>query len=355
VATAYLAPTRISKHLSRTPDGFLLCKDSPFTRSGWFTYSASELGLSGSGNVEVWRSPEEITSPRFLASAEAAPLCDHHPGRFVDPSNYRLYAVGHIQNVRVSPEKDSDGNVQVIADLFINDGDLADRVEAGVIRDLSPGFDYQLEEDSKGRLCQVSLRCNHCAVVPAGRSGTSQIVDAASRASFGEIADSYLNKNPMEVAHATDSRKETMETEQEDLIPVPEQEHEVDPSALRSKALDWLRSVKPAAMKGSDTLKRLWNDLFSAIRGGEEPRAALDRLTRAHGTLRAADGADRSDLASLAADFLGRDISEVAAEREERTPLRTALDASPEHRRAVAEDLMARAAQMGRKMRAQRY
>jgi len=144
------------------------------------------------------------------------------------------------------------------------------------------------------------------------------------------------------------------------LIPIPEEEREVDPPDLRAAALDYLRSIKPAVLRGSDQVKRHWNSLWTAIKGGEEPRAALDRI---RGTRQAADGMSAEDARQGLADdftatcaaYLGQDIGEVSEQREELRPQRPAFDSWPDQRRAVAEDLMARAERMGRQMRRAKY
>src|SRR5215472_14807959 len=146
MAEAYLA-TRISPHLARTPDGFLLCRNVVIARSGPLEYMPSELDLPGSQHITVHRPPEAVTSRHFLASVEGAPLTDSHPGRFVDAGNFQVYSRGHAQNARVGP-RDEHGNVTVIADLFVADGGLAERVESGSVRDVSIGYDLDIAKDA---------------------------------------------------------------------------------------------------------------------------------------------------------------------------------------------------------------
>jgi ribosomal protein L37E len=142
----------------------------------------------------------------------------------------------------------------------------------------------------------------------------------------------------------------------DDLIDV-----EADP---REQGLQYLRQIKPEVIKGSDAMKRWWNDSWLQAKAG---RTSVDRLQRAYESRRTTDarihrrhGADADDstsgqdLAEIAASYLGQDIGEVAAQREESTPLRAA-DSWPEDRRAVAQDLMARAERMGRQMRRAKY
>ena len=56
---AYYGST-ISKHMTQTPEGFLICRDVPIARIGTQDYLARELGLDGEPDrpVTVERRPE---------------------------------------------------------------------------------------------------------------------------------------------------------------------------------------------------------------------------------------------------------------------------------------------------------
>jgi len=144
------------------------------------------------------------------------------------------------------------------------------------------------------------------------------------------------------------------------------------------EALKFLREVKPEILKGSDSAKRRWNDAMTALKRGEHPRAALDRLKRQHDSRRTADTSDRMhrrqgadandgtcgrDLASLADDFLGRDVGEVAVEREQRALRQKAerqrtcrsFDSRVDQQQWQAEDLALKAEQMSAELRSRKY
>jgi len=317
MAQAYLA-TRISPHLARTADGFLICKDVCIARSGPMQYLASELNIPGGGQrVTVWREPREVTNQRFLASCEGAVVTDQHPSRFVDPGNFQIYSRGHMQNARAGP-RDADGNATAVADLFINDDGLAQKVESGAVRDVSIGYNLDVVKDEIGRWSQVNLRVNHVAVVPVGRAGSTRILDAAPTLGLTELAAMYLGKEIGNVklpARAFDSREEAIMT-------------------TRNEALHWLRQIKSEVRDRGDRSQKLaWNALYSAIRDGEEPDRALADLRQFSGRIMAADhqptaeGEQRAacdDFVRTCADYLGQDINEVARKRKERAPLRTA-------------------------------
>jgi hypothetical protein len=137
VATAYVG-TKISEHIIRDNSGFLICT-APIARSGWQTYRKSEIYPNSNDHslVQVWRDPREVTSPATLASVEGKPVTLNHPSGFVDPNTWSWAAKGHAQNVRPGPP-DKDGNVQLFADLHIQDQGLIDRIAHGT-RELSCG------------------------------------------------------------------------------------------------------------------------------------------------------------------------------------------------------------------------
>lgn len=293
MAEAYLA-TRISPHLARTPAGFLICKDVPITRSGPMAYLASELDLPGGAQkLTVWRSVEETTSQRFLASAEGAIVTDAHPPRFVDAKNFQVFSRGHMQNVRIGP-RDRDGNATVIADLFIGDEGLAKKVETGAVRDVSIGYSLDVVQDGKGRWMQKNMKVNHCAVVPKGRAGSTQIADAAS---LGEVM------------------------------------------TTRDEALRWLKKIKRRVTDlGTVEQKTAWNELYTSIRDGADPDLALQDVRTKFSTgapTMAVDGAPvdtqravADDFVRMCADFLGKDVREVSRKRRERELHRALADST---------------------------
>jgi hypothetical protein len=328
---AYLA-THISPHLLRTKDGGLLAKDVVIARSGPMEYAPQELQIPERGpRVTVWREPEEITNRRFLASCEGAVVTDAHPTRFVDPGNYSYLARGHMQNARVGPLDDG-GNATAVADLFIKDGGLAEKVESGAVRDVSIGYRLDLLKDHRGRYVQKNLEVNHCAVVSRGRGGSTKILDAAPEPahvpaprSLAEMASDYLGKPVASVtARAFDSKELTMNYE-DDLIPVSKTRER---KSARDGALKWLREIRPEVSKrGTRAMKEAWNGLYRAVRDGVDPEVALtnvrrqfsDRASTAEDVQRVAD-----DFVRTCASYLGQDINQVANERKTRE-LRRAL------------------------------
>lgn len=172
--------SQISPHLVDTPEGFLICKDVPIARTGPQDYLARELMLDGDPDrlITVQRHPEDVFEEATLASFEGKPICDGHPPENVCPENYAAYTKGHVQNVRRDGE-------YIVADLYINDANLANEVRNNVKREVSCGYLCNYVPDGAGYR-QERIRGNHVAVVPKGRAGaTVAIHDTAPEAEKG--------------------------------------------------------------------------------------------------------------------------------------------------------------------------
>lgn len=166
--------SQISPHLVDTPEGFLICKDVPIARTGPQDYLARELMLDGDPDrlITVQRHPEDVFEEATLASFEGKPICDGHPPENVGPENYAAYTKGHIQNVR----RDGD---YIVADLYINDANLANEVRNNVKREVSCGYLCNYVPDGAGYK-QSRIRGNHVAVVPKGRAGAAVAIHDAT-------------------------------------------------------------------------------------------------------------------------------------------------------------------------------
>ena len=166
--------SQISPHLVDTPEGFLICKDVPIARTGPQDYLARELQLDGDPDrlITVQRHPEDVFEEATLASFEGKPICDGHPPENVGPENYAAYTKGHVQNVR----RDGD---YIVADLYINDANLANEVRNNVKREVSCGYLCNYVPDGAGYK-QSRIRGNHVAVVPKGRAGAAVAIHDAT-------------------------------------------------------------------------------------------------------------------------------------------------------------------------------
>ena len=190
MAIAYYGD-RISPHMTRTPEGYLICHDVPINRTGDQEYTARDLQLDGDPErvVIVHRYPEDVFDPAAIASFEGKDITQGHPPENLTPENQAAYSKGHVQNVRRVGDN-------TVADLYIKDPGLASDVENGVVREVSCGYLCDYVADGDGYR-QQRIRGNHVAVVHLGRAGHEvAIKDAAPEAEKGR------NKNMSKFAHA---------------------------------------------------------------------------------------------------------------------------------------------------------
>lgn len=111
--------SKISEHMTKTPEGFLICHDVPIARTGQQEYLAGELGLDGDPDrpVQVQRCPEDVFDPAAVASFEGKDVTQNHPPESLTPENHALYAKGHAENVH----REGD---YLVADLHLKDPGL---------------------------------------------------------------------------------------------------------------------------------------------------------------------------------------------------------------------------------------
>ena len=163
---------KISEHIAKTPEGFLICQDVPISRTGYQSYLASEImenPKDGHKVIHVYRPASEVFSEKSLASFEGKPVCNEHPQEDITPENFHKFACGHVQNVHMGKGADSN---KVLADLYITDPVLIRLIKDGK-REISCGYYAEEKRDSAGRLCQTKIRGNHVAVVNSARAGKS--------------------------------------------------------------------------------------------------------------------------------------------------------------------------------------
>lgn len=140
--------SRISQHMTRTPEGFLVCRDVPIACLGTQKYLPGEIGLTGDSLVNVHRTEDEVFSAAAMASFEGKPVTLEHPPVSVTPENSGAYTKGHAQNVRRGTGAEAD---LLMADLFITDADLIREIEDG-LREVSCGYGCSYVPDATGRI-----------------------------------------------------------------------------------------------------------------------------------------------------------------------------------------------------------
>lgn len=264
---------RISPHMTDTPEGFLICHDVPIARTGPQDYLARELMLDGDPDrlVTVQRHPEDVFEEATLASFEGKPICDGHPPENVGPENYAAYTKGHVQNVR----RDGD---YIVADLYINDANLANEVRNNVKREVSCGYLCNYVPDGAGYK-QSRIRGNHVAVVPRGRAGsTVAIKDATPEVEKGrnnhmsEFWKSVLTAFGMAAKDASPEELDTMvQTTASVLDAEPAKAPAAEPTEEKAAETTAEDEMVEKAPKGDDLgskLDRILEMLEAKSRGG---------------------------------------------------------------------------------------
>lgn len=160
--------SRISEHLAKTPEGFLICRDVPIARTGIQDYRGMEFGGEDPNKIyKVERPEDEVFSKAALASFEGKPVVDEHPHESVEPGNVLKYLKGTCRNVHRGEGALSNC---IVADLIIYDQDLIRKIEDGK-RDISCGYDCLWDPKDSDSYTQREIRGNHIAVVKNGRAG----------------------------------------------------------------------------------------------------------------------------------------------------------------------------------------
>lgn len=160
--------SRISDHMIRTPEGYLVCKEVPIARTGIQNYRGMEFGGTDPNKIyNIERPEDEVFSKAALASFEGKPVVDEHPTEDVKPGNVLQYLKGTCRNVHRGDGALSDC---IVADLIIYDDDLIRKIEDGK-RDVSCGYDCLWDPKDRDTYVQREIRGNHVAVVNRGRAG----------------------------------------------------------------------------------------------------------------------------------------------------------------------------------------
>ena len=303
VAQAYFG-TRLSPHMSQTPEGYLICHDVPINRTGSQTYLAHELELSGDPNrpVTVSRHGEDVFHPAALASFEGKDVTWLHPDAFLTPENQARYSKGHVSNVRRVGEA-------TVADLVIKDPALMEEIRSGRLRQVSCGYHCVYQPEGDG-FRQTHIRGNHVAIVPKGRAGAAvAIQDAAPVAEKGRNPMTDIWKNiftafgrlareadPQELEEFAQSAADVLEQlpqpEEEPSRLIQEDKPGLDPQA-KEAVLALLRQVRPAvaSIQDRDDRNRVARAILDAL-GGEETLEPMLQAARDSAAQRAAAAQD---------------------------------------------------------------
>lgn len=167
MARAYYG-SRISDNITELSDGCLACFNVPIARIGTYKYLREELGLEGSGIVDVYRTADEVFDETAIASFEGKAFTDTHPSVDVTADNWSIYGKGDIRNVRRGK---GDKSHLLLADIMVRDPIVINEIRSGAKREISAGYECEYVERD-GKIYQTKIRGNHVALVQAGRAGS---------------------------------------------------------------------------------------------------------------------------------------------------------------------------------------
>lgn len=165
----FFSTADFSENIKETPEGYLICEGVALARLGELEYFKQELPelfntLEDVEKIVVSRQANDLFDKKTMTSFEGKPVTLNHPPEFVNPENWREFAVGVIENVRVESDK-------LVADLVIVDKRAIDVVKGGAKRELSLGYDADYIENADGTFSQKNILGNHVAIVECGRCG----------------------------------------------------------------------------------------------------------------------------------------------------------------------------------------
>lgn len=158
---------------SLTPEGFLLCEDVVFSRSGELIYGPGEVPVTPGpdGLIYVERTKQETTRADTIASFQGKAVVNEHPDTDVTPDNWKSLAIGTVLNVRASTADEEGGSIAIlVCDMLITDAQAIKDVNSGK-REVSAGYDADYEETEPGQALQTDIIGNHIALVERGRCG----------------------------------------------------------------------------------------------------------------------------------------------------------------------------------------
>lgn len=179
----FLVAEKLGPHKFKTPEGYLICTDAILSRTGKQEYKRCEIFGDACDEpdkiVNVDRVDAEVFSDKAMASFENKPICIEHPDHDVNAENHNELAVGFVRDVH---KGEDEGKPVMMGTLVITDKDAVEAVESGEYKELSCGYDCDIDDDDNPQ--QRNIRGNHVALCKHGRAGIARIVDSVDDARF---------------------------------------------------------------------------------------------------------------------------------------------------------------------------
>lgn len=284
--------SKISPRMWIDNNGQLVCIGAVVARTGSYQYLESEIKEDGDPNkvVEVFRTPEEVFNPIAMASFENKPFCDDHPDDDVTLKNYKDLQKGFMRNIRRGTGDLADC---LLADIIVTDEDTINEIRRGDKRELSLGYDTNLEQDETGRWVMKNIRGNHLALVDSGRAGCATIRDSAKKIEnsiggtcmklFGKPASASRHRlYDEDIVKVEELREDDDDIELEELsTEEPEQPADVVPAKAdmieEPVATEPVKDDEPAG----DAISAIWDAI-------KDIQAQLAKITQEHESLAAA-------------------------------------------------------------------
>lgn len=177
----FLVAEKLGPHKFKTPEGYLICTDAILSRTGKQEYKRCELFGDTCEDpdkiVNVERTDDEVFSDKAMASFENKAVCIEHPDHDVNAENHNELAVGFVRDIH---KGEDNGKPVMMGTLVITDKDAVEAVESGEYKELSCGYDCDINDDCEP--CQRNIRGNHVALCKQGRAGIARIVDSVDDA-----------------------------------------------------------------------------------------------------------------------------------------------------------------------------
>lgn len=160
--------SKLSEHMTKTPDGFLICHSVPIGRLGVQEYLGQEIGMTYGERYQVERTEAEVFNTAAMASFEGKPFTNEHPPEEVTPENASRYIKGAVKDVHRGQGEQED---LLLADIIVYDRQVIEQIEQGK-REVSCGYECLYEPTGDKAYKQTSIVGNHVALVQKGRAGS---------------------------------------------------------------------------------------------------------------------------------------------------------------------------------------
>jgi hypothetical protein len=173
-ATATYAPEQLGRTQYMTPEGYLCCEGVRLARTGPMLYAHHEMPeiepAASGAMITVLRDADVLFAPETILSFAGKDVTNDHPVRMVDGQTYKAVSVGTVLNPRRGEGIEAD---YLVGDLLIKDPDAIEAVRSKKKREVSCGYDAEVEQISPGLGRQTKVEGNHVALVKQGRAGPS--------------------------------------------------------------------------------------------------------------------------------------------------------------------------------------